>query len=218
MFQLADKIICVSEKFCKYMKSERPDLEEKIDFVNNGIEKVEKIKTKNKINDIYTNISVGGGVKLKNNLTVCKAINEIKDIKIKFIVIGKLGKDGEKIKKYGFVEYYENLPHEEVLKKMRESDLYVQNSYIETFGLSIFEAIKEGCRILISSNVGIISILDNIKNTDIIYNNTDIEEIKNKIISLYNQKNIHNYITDANKYRWEKSAERLKERCKESEK
>lgn len=216
MFQLADKIICVSEKFCEYMKSECPNLEEKIDFVNNGIEKIEEIEHKDKSNDIFTIISVGGGVKLKNNLTVCKAINEIKDIKIKFIVIGKLGKDGEKIKKYDFVEYYENLPHEEVLRKMRESDLYIQNSYIETFGLSIFEAISQGCKILVTKNVGALSIIKKIKDDMLINDNNDVKEIEKKIKGIYMEKDKKViYIDDYNIYSWKEETKKLLKICME---
>lgn len=214
MLQLADKIICVSQKFCEDMKRDRLDLEGKIDFVNNGVEKFEKIERKDKNSDAYTIISVGGGVKLKNNLTVCKAIKEIKDIKIKFIVIGKLGNDGEKIKKYDFVDYYEYLPHKEVLKKMEESDLYVQNSYFETFGLSIFESIACGCKILISKNVGALSIIENIDDDMIINNSNDIEEIESKIQKIYKQKDKNvTYIEDWDKHSWKNEAEKLLNLC-----
>ena len=185
ILETADKIICVSERFCDFMKSARKDISNKFYFVNNGIKEIKNLNGKTrKNNKEYIIISIGGGMKRKNNLIVCEAISKIKDIKIKFIVIGKLYNDGEKIKKYNFVEYYENLSHNEVLKKMSESNLYIQNSYFETFGLGVVEALQAGCEILISSNVGALSIIENIKDNNIIYNINDREEIKNKILKL----------------------------------
>lgn len=219
MLETANKIICVSERFCEYMKKERKDIAIKFDFVNNGIEIINnKVKKEKKNDEIFTIISVGGGMRRKNNLSICKAINEIKDNEIKFIVIGVLGKDGEKIKKYNFVEYYEYLPHENVLKKMFESDLYIQNSYFETFGLAIIEAIMMKCKILISKNIGALSIIDNINEDDIINNNEDINEIKDKIInSLQNINKKQAYINSIEKYSWKNEAKNLKTKLLERE-
>lgn len=210
MLKIADKIICVSERFREYMKKERKDIANKFEFVNNGIEiKDMEIAIERKNDKVFTIISVGGGMKIKNNLTVCEAISKIKNIKIKFIVIGNLSKDGEKIKKYNFVEYYESLSHEEVLKKMSQSDLYIQNSYFETFGLAVVEAISMGCKILISKNVGGLSVLDNVKDNNIIQNNEDVEEIKQKIENLLKSKNKIHYLNDVHKYTWKESSKRL---------
>ena len=211
ILKIADKVICVSEKFCDYMKVDRKDISNKFYFVNNGIEKIDIINNKiRKKNKEYIIISVGGGMKRKNNLIVCEAISRIKDIKIKFVVIGNLAKDGERIRRYNFVEYYEKLTHDEVLKKMSESNLYIQNSYFETFGLGVVEAIQAGCAILISKNVGALSIIENINKDEIIYNMKNIDEIKTKIekaILTRNEKK--DYINNWNLCSWEKSAEKL---------
>lgn len=218
MLEIVDKVICVSEKFCEYMKSERNDIANKFDFVNNGI-KIKKKSMQKKQNgkNSFTLISTGGGKKNKNNLTVCKAIKKIKNVKIKFIVIGELSLDGEKIKEYDFVEYYEHLSHEDVLKKMGQSDLYIQNSYFETFGLAIVEAITMGCKILVSKNIGALSIIDNIEENMIIQNNEDIEEICDKIKILINSKENYEYISNIEKYTWEAEAQNLKNKLLESE-
>ena len=182
-----DKIVCVSEFFSEHLKKTYPEFKDKICFINNGIS-IDYNETKQKKeHKTFTIISVGGGVKQKNNMTVCKAINSIKK-NIRFIVIGKLAEDGDRIKDYSFVEYYESLPHEEVIKKMRESDLYIQNSYFETFGLAIIEALESGCNLLISKNIGVCSILNNLKENDIILNNEDIEEISKKVLLKMSEK------------------------------
>ena len=209
MLEMVDRIICVSEKFSEFLKEKRPDLEEKICFVNNGIDSIET-EQKEKDKKKFTVISVGGGIKRKNNLTVCEAINKIKNLKIEFIVIGNKGTDGHEIEQYKFVKYYEKLSHDEVLKKMREADLYIQNSSFETFGLSIFEAISQGCKILISQNVGALSIIENIDKDEIIYNVQNVDEIKIKIEKAILTRNLKkNYIDNWNLCSWEKSAEKL---------
>lgn len=217
MLLIADKIICVSKRFCDFMKRERKDIKNKFDFVNNGMDDFKSIvnETNKKKKEYYTIISVGGGMKIKNNLLVCKAISNIKDIKIKFIVIGANGADGKKIKKYEFVEYYESLPHEEVLDKMKESNLYIQNSYFETFGLSVIEAIQNGCNILISKNIGALSIIDNIDKNMIIKNNENIDEIQQKIENMVNVREF-NYIENVENYSWNVESKKLLEKVKNS--
>ncbi len=217
MLQIADEIICVSERFCEYMKNERIDIKEKFDFVNNGIEEYE-IENKPKAQtDIFNIISIGGGISLKNNLNVCKAIEEIKDIKIKFIVIGYKSKYGDDIQKYDFVEYYEKLEHNEVIQKMKESDLYIQNSSYETFGLAICEAVFCGCEILVSKNVGAISVLDGLKDENIIQDINNISEIKEKIIYLCKNEKNTKYISNIKEITWEKSSEKLKDKVQKNE-
>lgn len=210
LLKKVDKVICVSERFCEYMKKTRKDIDNKFVFVNNGIEIFRQIyKNEKNSSDIYTVISVGGGRKVKNNLVVCKAIEEIKNLKIKFVIIGKLGEDGEKIKNYKFVEYYESLPHEKILKKMEEADLYIQNSYYETFGLAIVEAISMGCDILLSKNVGVLSIMDDVDENVIIQDNENIEEVKSKIEEMLKNETKKCYIKDVNKCTWEEASRKL---------
>lgn len=212
-----DKIICVSEKFSDFLKRDLPNLKEKITYVNNGIEIPRKIESKRKNNNSYKIVSIGGGVKRKNNLDICKAIEKLKDIDIKYTVIGAMGEDGEKIKKYSFVNYYEKLPHEEVLRTLAESNLYIQNSYFETFGLGIFEAISSGCEILVSNNVGALSILKQLSKKNVIINNEDYVEIANKIKFIYENRNEKvNYLSDWKLYTWEKSSKKLIEKCMEA--
>lgn len=211
LLNVVDKVICVSEKFCQLMKKNRMDISKKFDFVNNGIERISNLQyKKNKENNKKKIIvSVGGGVKIKNNLNVCKAIKRIDNEKIDFIVIGQLGQDGEKIKQYNFVKYYESLSHAEVLKKMSIANLYIQNSYFETFGLSVIEAISMNCKILVSKNVGALSIIDDINENMIIQDNEDIIEIQEKIERNLKDESKIIYINNIEKYSWNESAKKL---------
>ena len=75
---------------------------------------------------------------------------------------------------------------------MSESNLYIQNSYFETFCLACVEAIQCGCNLLISRNIGALSVLKNVDDDHIIFNSNDIEEIKNKIEKCIKDKNRSN--------------------------
>lgn len=206
IFQKSDKIICVSKFFCDYMKKEKQEIKDKFMYINSGIE-TQKIENLSYKNNCYTIISVGGGRRQKNNLKVCQAIQKLKIKKIKYIVIGNEEIDGEEIKKYTFVEYYKSLPHEEVLKKMSQSNLYIQNSYFETFGLSIAEAVNCGCDILISQNIGIKDLFKNIDENDIIFDNNNVTEIKQKILS--KMKNSKEIVYDSLECSWKNRSEEL---------
>ena len=199
LLKSVDKIVCVSEIFSNYLKKDIPEFKNKIFFVNNGVEK-DSHKNTSSNNSVFQIISVGGGMKRKQNLAICEAISKINDIKIKFVVVGKNLNYGDEIKKFPFVEYYESLPHEEVLKKMSESNLYIQNSYFETFGLAVVEALNCGCDILISKNIGALSILNNVTENDIILDNEDINEIISKIKIKINSRG--NIFYDKNKCSW----------------
>ncbi len=206
ILQKSDKIICVSSFFCNYMQKEKPEIKDKFIYINSGID-TKKIENTNYKNNYYTIISVGGGRRQKNNLKVCQAIQELKAGKIRYIVIGNEELDGEEIKKYTFVEYFESLPHEEVIEKMCQSNLYIQNSYFETFGLSIAEAVNCGCDILISQNIGIKDLFENIDKNDIIFDNNNVSEIKQKI--LLKMKSSKEIVYDSSECSWKNRSEEL---------
>ncbi len=198
-----EKIVCVSEKFSEYLKEEYSEFNNKIFYINNGIDiNINKNRIKH---EKFTIISVGGGMKQKNNLKICEVIKEAK-LDVKFIVIGKLLEDGEKIRNYSFVEYYEKLSHDEVLNKMSESDLYIQNSFFETFGLAIIEALGCGCNLLISQNAGVLSILNNVSKGDIINDVNNIKEISSKIQKKISENDV--------KITYDKNKNSCKQRCK----
>nr|WP_231925658.1 glycosyltransferase [Exiguobacterium sp. U13-1] len=101
--------------------------------------------------------------------------------KIKLIVLGSFGSDLDKISDYYFVECPGQVSHEEAYRYLKSADLFVQNSILESFNLATVEALISGCSILISKNVGAISILKGIQNQDIIFDNDDLEELTEKI-------------------------------------
>lgn len=195
IFRNVDRIFCVSEAFMNYMKDAEPEFKEKFDYNYNGLD-LDKIK--NSTEKYCTNkkqgqiVSIGGGMKMKNNLAICAAIDKLnkeKNMNLKYIVIGLPYTDKEKICSYDFVTYYDELPHEKVLEILAESYLYIQNSTFETFGLALIEALFSNCNLLVSSRVGAIGVIKTITDADLIFDQGNIEEISSKIEKIINSGN-----------------------------
>lgn len=185
-----DKVFCVSENLKNQMTSE--EYKAQFDYIYNGLDwKQITIESKNNTKELQI-MSTGGGMPLKNNLIICEAIKKLideKNLYIKYIIAGESYGNKEKILEYEFVEYYEHLKYEDCMKKMAESKLYIQNSDYETFGLAVIEALANGCDLLVSSKVGAIGIIDTIKETDIINDTKNIDEISQKIESILHSSN-----------------------------
>lgn len=175
-----NKIICVSELCSEYIKQE--GYPASIYYIYNNIPSVipqhKNIKQENLI------MSTGGLIPLKNNLKICEAIKKINSSskeQLIYVILGDSYNNKEQLKKYKFVRFYKCLPHDKCINLMQKTNLYIQNSKFETFGLSVIEALFEGCNILISKNVGAIGIFDNISSKSIIMDVDDINEIASKI-------------------------------------
>jgi len=185
LIKSVDKVFCVSKRFMEFMKKAEPDCKNKFDYNFNPVE-LEKIKNiiNNKSKKNNQIVSIGGGMKQKNNLNVCKAIDKLnkeKKLDLKYVVIGLPYTDKNKILSYDFVTYYDTVSHEKVLEILSESYLYIQNSIFETFGLSVIEALACNCNLLISDKVGALDIFETITSEDIIYDANNIDEISKKI-------------------------------------
>ena len=72
---------------------------------------------------------------------------------------------------------------------MYQSSLYIQKSSFETFGLAVIEALSAGCSLLISNEVGCKDLFETIRDTDIIFDITNEEEIFVKIEYLLREPN-----------------------------
>lgn len=177
----SDKVICVSELFMHFMMDRMPDYQNKFDYIYNCID-IKKIlsqvvpsaERKSQI------ISIGGGMKHKNILTVARAAQQLQPA-ISVAVVGAEGADSMDIKRQGNVKWIGLTPHKEVLKLLSESKYYIQNSTFETFGLAAVEALYCGCDLLISDHMGCKDLFENATDKDIIHNVNDPIEIKEKL-------------------------------------
>ncbi|QPC47648.1 glycosyltransferase family 4 protein [Mangrovibacillus cuniculi] len=216
VLDLTPKIICVSKHFMSWMKENYPQYERKITYVNNGVdwESLPVVSSEVK-REQDTLMAVGGGLPLKNILTICKAIqliNQDEKMNLKLIVLGNRGKDLEEILSYSFVEYFPHVNHSEMPLYYQRAKLFVQNSKFETFGLASIEALINGCDLLLSNETGAKSIISGLETSDIIYNTLDVAEISSKIKSVLiksNNKKLLNSI-DHEETSVESSVKRIK--------
>lgn len=194
ILKYTDFILAVSEPFEQWLKSIYPLYQDKIYHVINGIDWKQLATPNSQITKSKSMIlTSGGGIPEKNILDICKAIDILytKNPKcaLTLKVIGPDGKDSDLIKKYPFVQYEGLVDHQTALSCMREACLYIQNSLFETFGLAPLEALNCQCSILISQNVGAISIISDIKPSDIIYDPQNKIELSTKIEYLLDHSN-----------------------------
>ncbi|MED4006493.1 glycosyltransferase family 4 protein [Priestia aryabhattai] len=186
VLELAPVIICVSENFMKYVKEHYPQHSNKTTYVNNGVDwnMVGLTEYGNIKRNKNMLLSVGGGTPLKKIEMICKAVNHLNSkegYNLEFTVIGTNGSDTQKIKSYPFVTYIEKVEKRKMAHYYKTAQLYIQNSEFETFGLAMVEALVCGCNILLSKNVGAISIIDALEENDLIDDINNIEEISEKI-------------------------------------
>lgn len=186
MLKSADYILAVSLPFERWLKQHYPKYSHKIYTLTNGIDWNKLKNSWQKEKKVPGQIlSVGGGMPRKNILSLCKAIEQIyqeePNCMLKLIVLGAEGKDSAALRKYPFVEDRGLVSHKETLACMAESTLFIQNSSFETFGLAPVEALLQGCSLLISSNVGAVSVMTTVQENDVIEHPKNPEELTSKI-------------------------------------
>lgn len=176
-----DKTICVSKFFMNFMRNRMPEYKKKFDYIYNCID-IKKISSQ--ITPVMDRkdqiVSIGGGMKRKNILTIIKAAQQLK-LSLPVLVIGADGPDSFEIKNQDNTEWEGQLSHSDVLHLLAESKIYVQNSTFETFGLAAIEALYSGCDLLISSHMGCKDLFDTLTDNDVINDVNNQEEIRQKL-------------------------------------
>lgn len=149
-------------------KEKREAIMEKSIVVNNGI------------SDFWIDRAVPKKTKLRNgelNVIYYGDINENKNIKLTVKALEKMETEGYKVTytiigeiiddniykfmcKRKFVKYIPYMPKEELIKYVRDNDLFIMPSFSETFGLSYIEAMSQGLPVIYSKGEGIDGMFD----------------------------------------------------------
>lgn len=184
---ISKTILCVSERYSKWLKEQLPQFSNKISYLNNGV----TIKRRKRVDKEPFSIAVSGGNRsIKNNGDVCKAVDLLikKGYDIKLYVFGDFYECNDDILDYGFVKIMGQMDHNSYLTELDKISLFVLNSELEPFGLVVADAIDCNCSLLMSECVGAASIMYT-QEEDTIYNQHDINELSNKILYLLNNDN-----------------------------
>lgn len=177
-----DLILCVSESYSKWVKQKYPQYEYKISFLNNGV----VLNRRNPAKKEKLTIAVAGGNRpIKNNADVCRAVEILanKGVNCKLYVFGRMYPNCDPLPVNTDITYVGHLNGEEYYSALDIIDVFVMNSDVESFGLTVADALNSRCSLLMSKNTGALSIMQ-CKNCDIIENNHDPVEIADKIIYL----------------------------------
>lgn len=197
LFPRTDLILCVSEPFKELVAERYPELEGRLGVLYNGIawEKIDNAISGINVQRDHNEIAlIGGGRLIKKNLNVCKAIQKINDetgTKLHVSVYGPYSCDDEskEISEFDCVTFVGLIPHQKLLENLCATNILVQASLSESFGLSVVEALICGCNIVVSKNVGAIGVIPAISDIEIIENPNDICEITQKIQNVLKKPN-----------------------------
>jgi len=187
LLEFSNKIVCVSERYSRWVKSQYPKYCDKITFVNNGLD----IDVREKVEKKPYTIAVSGGNRIqKNNHIVCDAVNLLnsKGYNIKVHVFGRYYEGNANLDKYPFVIRMGHLEKEDYYKELDYISLYVIDSELESFGLVVGDAINCNCSLLMSETVGATSIMK-VEDTDVVYDCHNIEELSSKILNILENAN-----------------------------
>ena len=211
---LADLVIAVSENFCNWLKEYYPEYSDKFDHVSNGID-TDLIHTASEREeyDRHMIFSIGGGMPRKKIKHICEAVEKLRngyDPEMYLTVIGDKGADSAEIGSYDFVDNRGIVTFEEGVVLFKRAALFVQNSCFETFGLAPIEALVCGCPILCSRQVGALSLIKDLHDTDVIENYDDPDEIAEKIRVTLENSNAKRLIADLE---WESNSWKARSRA-----
>lgn len=184
---IADELVCVSKVYSEWFAKHYPQYSNKITWVNNGV----TISPRPKVKKDGQLIALGGGNRsIKNNLNVLRAIEKLNErgANLKVLLFGRHYEGNPPLTSFSFVEFMGQMNKSEYYALLDKTALYVDAAYCESFGLSVADAVNCNCSLLLSDNVGFLSIV-RYQDCDVVHNCNDIEEIASKIEYLLSDPN-----------------------------
>ena len=200
-----------SERYSQIIQEKYPFCKGKTAYLHNGVEKInlEHGKVQREKGRI---IAVGGDRKLKNNITVAKAMAKLGADRV-LTVYGHLYHPNN-LPQGKNIEFKGLVPQTQLYEEMQKSELYILNSVYEPFALSVYDALLCGCSVLITNVAGALELL-NVTEHDVIFDPMDENEIANKIDYLLENPNNTRLMSslDFNKISYKAEVEKLENYC-----
>ena len=207
-----DLLLPVSERYSQLIQKRYPFCKGKTAFLHNGVERV-KFNYNQVSRERGRIIAVGGDRKLKNNISIANAVAKLDSSK-KLVVYGYLYHP-DNLPKGNNIEFKGLVSQEQLYKEMSQSELIVLNSTLESFGLTVFDALQCGCSVLVSNAAGALELL-NVTERDVIYDSINENEIAEKIDCLLQHPNNERLMEnlDFDKISYKAEVERLEQFCR----
>ncbi len=223
ILNLSDKIITISENEKKEIILQYPFVKGKIVSIPCGTPEKFTLISKEEIKyDKKKYILYVGSIKPSKNIrgiyeTFIRLIDRIphnlyivgqksslyKDMKEEKLLQNKIPKDR--------IKYFDNINDKEIIELYKNAQCFIFPSFYEGFGLPLLEAMSCGCPI-VTSNTS--SIPEVVEDAAFKHNPTDYDSMVKSILDIINNKDlmismIEKGLTQAKKFSWKKSAERL---------
>lgn len=230
----SDEIICISEntnfelkKFYGqylYGKIIKTIYEGGIFKQGGDSNSVEPIRDKIKKLALFPYILFVGTIEPRKDISTLIDVAEKLEGKLKVIICGKIGwEKKEIIEKLNSTEnliYLNYISENEKDYLMRNCFCQVQPSLYEGFGLPVVESIQNGTIVIVANNS---SLKELIKNSYLKFETSNVQDLYDKIIALYNNKMLYNeckrYCAMRGKFfSWEKAAKSYLKEFRDSEK
>lgn len=212
LLALSDLLLPVSKKFRDFIKKEFPQYAHKTKYLFNGFDRTEITDIPPKERGLI--VAVGGDRKIKNNEPVIRAVDKLEQ-EARFEIYGRIHNEIPRASSCR-VKYMNVVPNLEFKERLKSAQIFILNSLFETFSLAVLEALNFGCDILVSNAAGVVDILP-LEESDIIFNTSDDNEIREKLEYLLSHPNNERILSNFkfDEYTTKKSVERLKLLCKE---
>ncbi len=175
-FAIACRSYVLREKFLKLY----PQYANKTFVAPSGIDESLIIEKKWGNSEKIKVLTCGQFIKRKNIDKVIRACEKFENVELTVIGSGK--QKLEKLSKRA--KFLGQIPHKQVLAKMRESDIFILPSKNETFGMVYLEAMASGCITVCSANDGIDGIIQDGTNGFLC---SDVEETLQRVINFENK-------------------------------
>jgi len=209
---LADLII-VPSNFVKKTLNKTRFKNKKIIIIPYGFNKIKidiRYKQLKKINLLF----VGNLTSRKGIIYLISAFNKISSIykNINLTIVGK-GPLKSLIKKNPIkINLIDSLPHDQILKLMKQQDIFIFPSLFEGFGLVISEAMSAGMLVMSTKNTALPEISDK-SSSVFIKTNSHIDIVKKLILLIKNKNKFNvmrkNSILKSQNYNWNKYQKNL---------
>lgn len=144
-YKNAKKIACRSFVLQKKFTKLFPELKEKTFVAPSGVDSTEEKRKEERGKSFPISVlSCANLIKRKNIDKLILAIEDLDEFELNIVGNGKEFNKLKSIKAHN-VSFLGHLPHEKVLDRMQDSDIFILPSVKETFGMVYLEAMASGC-------------------------------------------------------------------------
>lgn len=183
--QYSDLLLPVSKKFCQWVKNQYPQYADKTQYWHFGIEQIQ-MDSNNTIRESNTIAAAGGDMPRKRNEILSNVVEKMNG-RVNLTVYGNLNLP-ELSRQYKHTTWAGLVDNNIFLQELQGKSVFVVNSVFDTLNITGLEALLCGCSVLISSQAGVLELM-NLSEQDIIVNPDDEEEIEQKLMYLLDHPN-----------------------------